>query len=69
MANFAEMRDLFREAGAAIQVEDGASLRAHLATLLDDPALADRMGKVGREIVQAHCGATRRTADLLEEFL
>jgi 3-deoxy-D-manno-octulosonic-acid transferase len=69
MANFAEMRDLFRDAGAAIQVEDGASLPAHLATLLDDPALAERMGKAGRQIVETHRGATRRTADLVDELL
>ncbi len=69
MGNFAEMRDLFREAGAAIQVEGGASLAEHLAALLDDPALADRMGKAGREIVETHRGATRRTADLVDELL
>ncbi len=69
MGNFIEMRDLFREAGAAIQVEDGASLLDRLATLLDDPGLADRMGEAGREIVETHRGATRRTADLVDEIL
>jgi 3-deoxy-D-manno-octulosonic-acid transferase len=69
MGNFAEMRDLFREAGAAIQVEDGAGLLKHLAVLLDDPARADRMGKAGREIVETHRGATRRTADLVGGLL
>lgn len=69
MGNFTEMRDLFRDAGAAIQVEGGASLFERLASLLDDPALADRMGKAGREIVESHRGATRRTADLVDEFL
>jgi 3-deoxy-D-manno-octulosonic-acid transferase len=69
MGNFTEIRDLFREAGAAIQVEDGAGLLQHLAALLDDPALADRMGKAGRQIVETHRGATRRTADLVDELL
>jgi 3-deoxy-D-manno-octulosonic-acid transferase len=69
MGNFTEMRDLFRDAGAAIQVEDGASLLERLAALVDDPSLADRMGKAGREIVEAHRGATRRTADLVDEIL
>jgi 3-deoxy-D-manno-octulosonic-acid transferase len=69
MGNFAEMRDLFQKAGAAFQVEDGKALRDKLAMLLDDPALADRMGKAGREIVEAHRGATRRTADLLDALL
>ena len=69
MGNFTEMRDLFREAGAAIQVQDGASLLERLAALLDDPVLADRMGKAGREIVETHRGATRKTADLVGELL
>jgi 3-deoxy-D-manno-octulosonic-acid transferase len=69
MGNFAEMRDLFREAGAAIQVEDATGLRTELAALLDDPALADRMGKAGRGIVETHRGATRRTADLVGALL
>jgi 3-deoxy-D-manno-octulosonic-acid transferase len=69
MGNFAEMRDLFGSAGAAIQVEDGTGLREKLAALLDDPALADRMGKAGREIVEMHRGATRRTADLVDGLL
>ena len=69
MGNFAEMRDLFQEAGAAIQVEGAAALSRHLAALLDDPQWADRMGKAGREIVEAHRGAARRTADLVEPLL
>ena len=69
MGNFAEMRDLFQRAGAAIQVEDGKGLGEKLAMLLDDPALADRMGKAGCEIVEAHRGATRRTADLVDALL
>jgi 3-deoxy-D-manno-octulosonic-acid transferase len=69
MGNFAEMRDLFRQAGAAIQVEDGIGLGEKLAALLDDPARADRMGKAGRQIVEAHRGAGRRTVDLLETLL
>ena len=69
MANFSEMRDLFQESGAAIQVEDTDSLARHLALLLDDPARAERMGQAGRQIVETHRGATRRTADLLDELL
>jgi 3-deoxy-D-manno-octulosonic-acid transferase len=69
MGNFVEMRDLFLYAGAAMQVEDARSLQEKLAAVLDDPALADRMGKAGREIVEAHRGATRRTADLVDAFL
>lgn len=69
MGNFAEMRDLFHRAGAALQVEDAATLQAELGRLLDDPALSERMGKAGRDLVEAHRGATRRTADLVDALL
>ncbi|HEX7630413.1 MAG TPA: 3-deoxy-D-manno-octulosonic acid transferase [Candidatus Methylomirabilis sp.] len=69
MANFAEMRDRFRDAGAAIQVEDAAGLFRALEVLLDDSLEAERMGKAGRGIVAAHRGATQRTADLVDALL
>jgi 3-deoxy-D-manno-octulosonic-acid transferase len=69
MANFAEMRDRFRDAGAAIQVEDAAGLFRALEALLDDSLEAERMGKAGRGIVAAHRGATQRTADLVDALL
>jgi 3-deoxy-D-manno-octulosonic-acid transferase len=69
MANFAEMRDRFRDAGAAIQVEDAAGLLRALEALLDDSLEAERMGKAGRGIVAAHRGATERTADLVDALL
>ena len=69
MGNFLEMRALFREAGAAVEIPDGAALPAEVVRLLGDPALADRMGEAGKRIVEAHRGATRRTADLVERFL
>ncbi len=69
MANFAEMRDRFRDAGAAIQVEDAAGLLRALEALLDDSQEAERMGKAGRSIVAAHRGATERTAGLVDALL
>lgn len=69
MANFSEMRDRFREAGAAIQVEDAADLLRALESLLDDSLEAERMGKAGRGIVASHRGATQRTADLVDALL
>jgi 3-deoxy-D-manno-octulosonic-acid transferase len=69
MGNFVEMRDLFRAAGAAIEVVDGSSLAEALQALLDDPARAERMGQAGRAIVEAQRGATQRTADLVGALL
>lgn len=69
MANFAEMRDLFRAAAAAVEVADGPGLAAALGSLLDDPSRADRMGQAGRAIVEAQRGATQRTADLVRALL
>jgi 3-deoxy-D-manno-octulosonic-acid transferase len=69
MANFAEMRDRFQEAGAAVQVKDAASLLRALERLLDDPAEAERMGRAGQDVVAAQRGATERTADLVDALL
>ena len=69
MGNFAEMRDLFREAAAAVEVADGRGLTEALGSLLDDPVRADRMGEAGRAIVEAQRGATQRTADLVGALL
>jgi len=69
MGNFAEMRDLFQAARAAVEVADGRSLAQALQALLDDPAEADRMGQAGRRIVEAQRGATQRTVDLVGALL
>jgi 3-deoxy-D-manno-octulosonic-acid transferase len=69
MENFAEMRDRFREAEAALQVADGPALAEALQALLDDPAKAERMGRAGRAIVEAQRGATQRMADLVGALL
>jgi 3-deoxy-D-manno-octulosonic-acid transferase len=69
MANFAQVRDLFRAAGAAREVRDVADLRRELEALLDEPARADAMGRAGRAIVDRNRGATRRTADLVGGLL
>jgi 3-deoxy-D-manno-octulosonic-acid transferase len=69
MGNFAEMRDLFRAAGASLEVADGRSLTEALQALLDDPARAERMGQAGRAIVESQRGATQRTADLVGTLL
>jgi 3-deoxy-D-manno-octulosonic-acid transferase len=69
MANFAEVRDLFRAAGAAREVRGAADLQRELEALLDDPARADAMGRAGRAIVDRNRGATRRTADLVGTLL
>ncbi|MFA5027271.1 MAG: 3-deoxy-D-manno-octulosonic acid transferase [Candidatus Methylomirabilota bacterium] len=69
MGNFAEIRERFREAGAAVEVPDAAALGGAMVRLLADPALATRMGQAGRRIVESHRGATRRTADLVEGLL
>jgi 3-deoxy-D-manno-octulosonic-acid transferase len=69
MGNFAEMRDRFQEAEAALQVADGPGLAEGLQLLLDDATRAERMGRAGRSIVEAQRGATGRTADLVGALL
>jgi len=69
MHNFAEIRALFDGAGAALQIEGADDLERQLGALLDDPERADRMGRLGRQILETHRGATRRTAELVEALL
>jgi len=69
MGNFAEIRRLFQEAQAAVEVAEGSALAAALRALLEEPSRGQRMGAAGRRIVEAHRGATARTAALVEGLL
>jgi len=69
MGNFAEMARLFLEQGAGLQVRDATELGEQIVRLFAEPAVARRMGEVGRRIVDTHRGASRRTVDLLETVL
>lgn len=60
MFNFAEATRLALDAGAALQVSDAAGAMAQATRLIDDPGRRQAMGRAGKELCEAHRGATER---------
>lgn len=61
--------ELLRAAGALFVVEDAAGLAAVWSRWLEDPLLAQRIGRAAREAVDANRGAVARTLSALEPVL
>lgn len=66
MENFREIRDLFVEAGAAIEISDAAGLAPAIAKLLSEPASAADLGARARGVVDRNHGATERVLAYLQ---
>lgn len=66
-ANFADITRQLLDAGAALQVEDGAELETVLKRLFRDAEARDRMGLAGRELVQDGQGAVERTLAIVKD--
>jgi 3-deoxy-D-manno-octulosonic-acid transferase len=60
MFNFAEATRLATQAGAAIQVADAAAAIQAALLLLREPERRARMASAGRQLVEAHRGATEK---------
>jgi 3-deoxy-D-manno-octulosonic-acid transferase len=67
--NFRDVVAAMLQAGAAIEVPDAAGLTAFVRRCLEEPRLADALGRRAQALVHSQLGATGRTVDLLEEFL
>ncbi|MFZ4483212.1 MAG: 3-deoxy-D-manno-octulosonic acid transferase [Chthoniobacterales bacterium] len=67
MENFADLATALLTTGGGVAVADAASLAAEAAKLLADPAQRTTQNARARAAVQAHQGATERTAQLIEE--
>jgi 3-deoxy-D-manno-octulosonic-acid transferase len=65
MENFDALVRVLLARGGAVQVPDFAALEQELDAMLREPARADRIAEAGHDALQAHKGATSRTADLL----
>ena len=63
--NFLNETEMLEAVGAALRVDDAASLGNALATLAADPAMRRRMGEAGRSALRAERGATVATLDAL----
>lgn len=68
VADFSDMVDALRDGGGLIQCTAEA-LPGELASLLGDTERAAALGAKGREIVEAHQGATARCAQLVIDAL
>jgi 3-deoxy-D-manno-octulosonic-acid transferase len=66
MENFREIRDLFIEAEAALQVRNASELAATVDELLTDAQSAAELGAKARRVVEQNTGATERVLAYLE---
>ena len=69
MFNFSEATRLALEAGAAIQAADAAGAVTEALRILADAEAGKKMGAAGRQLCDAHRGATRKHLLLCEELL
>jgi len=68
-SNGRDIAALMLEQGAALQVAESQELAAALARLLADPAERQRMGAIGRRIVESNRGSVARLLALIEPML
>ncbi|MFW6107499.1 MAG: 3-deoxy-D-manno-octulosonic acid transferase [bacterium] len=66
--NFRDVNEELVAHGGARRVGDAAELEAAVRELLARPAEAQAMGQRGRQVVERHRGAARRTAEALEAY-
>ena len=69
MFNFAEATRLALEAGAAVQVADAAGAMREASRLLLNLEERKKMGTAGRELCEAHRGATQKHLEICGELL
>jgi 3-deoxy-D-manno-octulosonic-acid transferase len=69
LANFEDVAEVMRGAGALVEVDDGETLAAELLRLFGDRQERQRLAEVGREVVAANRGALASTLDGLEGLM
>ena len=69
MSNFREGAELLQRSGGGLVVKDGPELERELARLLEDRALARRMGEAARQAFAGRQGAVSATLDLIGRHL
>jgi 3-deoxy-D-manno-octulosonic-acid transferase len=68
-SNGKDIARLLLEQGAALQVADARELAAALTRLLADPAQRQRIGAIGRRIVERNRGSVARLLELIEPLM
>jgi 3-deoxy-D-manno-octulosonic-acid transferase len=69
MSNFREGAELLQRSGGGLLVKDGPELERELTRLLEDRALARRMGEAARQAFAGRQGAVSATLDLVGRHL
>ena len=69
MQNFRVIVKSMLDVEAAVQVTDEEALRREIADLLGNPDRREKLGARALDLVQAHKGATQRTAEMLGQSL
>jgi 3-deoxy-D-manno-octulosonic-acid transferase len=68
-SNGKDIAQLLLAEGAALQVADASELAAALVRLLRDPAERQRMGDIGRQVIESNRGSVARLLELIEMLL
>jgi 3-deoxy-D-manno-octulosonic-acid transferase len=68
-SNGQDIARLLLQQGAALQVADAQQLAAALTRLLADPAERQRIGDIGRRIVESNRGSVARLLELIEPLM
>ncbi len=68
MEDFSAEKDLLEAAGCGVTIKNGTELLQEMIKVLDHPEELKRRGEKGREVVQAHVGASARYADLISKY-
>jgi 3-deoxy-D-manno-octulosonic-acid transferase len=67
--NAKDIAQLLLARGAALQVANARDLAASLQTLLDNPAERQRIGIIGKQLIDANRGSVARLLELMEPWL
>ena len=65
MNNFREMAEEFKQAKAAVEVQDARALEKELIALIESPEARHALGRAAKQLVFKHQGATRRNAETI----
>ena len=68
MENFAALASALLAEGGALQVHSAAELRRSMSNLLANPDQCEKIVENGRKVLDAHRGATSRTAQLIVDL-
>jgi len=69
MENFRDIAVRFIEMGAALQIPNAAALGPMVEAVLENPVLADALGRNAFEVVIGNAGATERVVEFIREKL